>query len=171
LTRQRLIAQLISGDVTRVRSAHPVPPELLRAGEAVDFDVSVCSGVLDAAAFSLPRLDTHKTADVRAVLSPLTEFSDRIAGGMTTRWPRPASSRRPDNYGMHPSAEIGSLTRYGTEPLVDVALAGGHLYLTVMRALVKGFIDMGCVSTNAQIVEINGPIGRMRQQLRRWLLA
>ncbi len=24
-----------------------------------------------------------------------------IAGGMTTRWPRPPSPRRPDNYGMH----------------------------------------------------------------------
>jgi hypothetical protein len=25
-----------------------------------------------------------------------------IAGGMTTRWPRPPSPRRPDSYGMHP---------------------------------------------------------------------
>ena len=89
-----------------------------------------------------------------------------IAGGMTTRWPRPPSPRAPDNYGMHPGFEIASLTRYGAEPMDDVALAGGHLYLTVMRAMLEGFIDMGCVSADARIVEINGPIGRMRRELR-----
>jgi hypothetical protein len=52
----------------------------------------------------------------------------------------------------------------------DVALAGGHLYLTVMRAMLDGFIDMGCISADARIVEINGPIGRMRRELRLWLL-
>jgi hypothetical protein len=93
-----------------------------------------------------------------------------IAGGMTTRRPRPSPSR-PDNYGMHPGAEIAWLTRYGTEPIDDVALAGGHLYLTVMRAMLEGFVDMGCVDANAHVVEINGPIGRMRRELRRWLLA
>jgi hypothetical protein len=93
-----------------------------------------------------------------------------IAGGMTTRWPRPPSPSRPDNYGMHPGAEIASLTRYGTEPIDDVALAGGHLYLTVMRAMLEGFVDMGCVDADAHVVEINRPIGRMRRELRRWLL-
>jgi hypothetical protein len=93
-----------------------------------------------------------------------------IAGGMTTRWPRPPSPRAPDNYGMHPGFEIASLTRYGAEPMDDVALAGGHLYLTVMRAMLEGFINMGCVSADARIVEINGPIGRMRRELRLWLL-
>jgi hypothetical protein len=93
-----------------------------------------------------------------------------IAGGMTTRWPRPPSPHAPDNYGMHPGFEIASLTRYGAEPINDVALAGGHLYLTVMRAMLDGFIDMGCVSVDARIVEINGPIGRMRRELRLWLL-
>jgi hypothetical protein len=67
---------------------------------------------------------------------------------------------------MHPGAEIASLTRYGSEPMEEVALAGGHLYLAVMRAWLKGFIDMGCVSSNAHIIEINGPIGRMRHELR-----
>jgi hypothetical protein len=93
-----------------------------------------------------------------------------MAGGMTTRWPRPPSRRRPDNYGMHPGAEIASLTRYGAEPMVDVALAGGHLYITVMRALLNGFIEMGCVTADAKIVEINEPIGHMRRQLKLWLL-
>ena len=39
-----------------------------------------------------------------------------------------------------------------------------------MRAMLEGFIDMGCVSADARIVEINGPIGRMRRELRLWLL-
>jgi hypothetical protein len=39
-----------------------------------------------------------------------------------------------------------------------------------MRAMLAGFIDMGCVSADARIVEINGPIGRMRRELRLWLL-
>jgi hypothetical protein len=51
-----------------------------------------------------------------------------------------------------------------------MAAVGGHLYLTVMRARLAGFIDMGCVSADARIVEINGPIGRMRRELRLWLL-
>jgi hypothetical protein len=55
------------------------------------------------------------------------------------------------------------------EPMDDVALVGGHLYLTVMRAMPAGFIDMGCVNADARIVEINGPIDRMRRELRRWL--
>jgi hypothetical protein len=43
--------------------------------------------------------------------------------------------------------------------------------MTVMRGMLTGFIRMGCVSADANIVEINGPIGRMRRELRLWLLA
>ena len=50
-----------------------------------------------------------------------------VAGGMTTRWPRPPSPRKPDSYGMHPGHEIASLTRYGAEPIDDIALVSGHL--------------------------------------------
>lgn len=94
-----------------------------------------------------------------------------IAGGMTTRWPRPPSPRKPDNYGMHPGAEIASLSGYGREPFDEVALVGGDLYLEVMRALLAGFERMGCVEPGAAVIEINGPIGRMRQAMRAWLLA
>src|SRR5690606_34943468 len=92
-----------------------------------------------------------------------------IAGGMTTRWPRPLSPRRPDNCGMHPGAEIASMARHGREPFHDVALVGGHLYLRVMRAFLAEFIRMKCVLPTAAVVEINGPIGQMRRQLRTWL--
>jgi hypothetical protein len=61
---------------------------------------------------------------------------------------------------MHPGAEIASLTRYRSEPMEDVAFAGGRLYLTVM-----------CVSADTHIVEINGPIGHMNHELRLWLPA
>ncbi|NRP76121.1 hypothetical protein ILFOPFJJ_07045 [Ensifer psoraleae] len=36
--------------------------------------------------------------------------------------------------GMHPGAEIASMSRYGRAPCHDIALVGGHLYLDVMRA-------------------------------------
>ena len=93
-----------------------------------------------------------------------------IAGGVTTRWPRPRPPRTPDNCGMHPGAEIAQITRYAREPMEDVALVGGHLYLDVMRPLLGGFHDMGAIEPEAQIVEINGPIGLIRRHLRSWLL-
>ncbi|KMO26498.1 hypothetical protein VQ02_34160, partial [Methylobacterium variabile] len=58
-----------------------------------------------------------------------------IAGGVTTRWPRPPSPRRPDTYGIHPGAEIASLARHGAEPFAEIALVGGQLYVEVMHAL------------------------------------
>ncbi|MGE0233531.1 MAG: hypothetical protein AB7O39_17175 [Flavobacteriaceae bacterium] len=93
-----------------------------------------------------------------------------IAGGMNTRSPRPRRRNGPDNAGMHPGAEIASMTRHGREPFVDVALVGGGLYLTVMCAMLAGFRRMGCVVPDASVTAINGPIGRMRQDLRQWLL-
>lgn len=59
--------------------------------------------------------------------------------------------------------------RHGAEPSIHVALVGGHLYLAVMRALLAGFVGMGCVLPDARIAEINGPIGVMRRRLRAWL--
>lgn len=114
----------------------------------------------------------------RAADTPIEHYDARltpdlaarmIAGGMTTRWPRPPSQRRPDSYGVHPGAEIASLARYGREPFTDVALVGGALYLDVMRAFVAGFGTLGCVTTAARVLEINGAIGAMRRELRRWL--
>ncbi len=100
------------------------------------------------------------------------DLADRmIAGGVTTRWPRPASSSGPDTCGMHAGAEIAGLTRYGDAPVTDLALVGGALYVEVMHALVRGFVEMGCVHRRARVSVINAPIGRMRQELRSWLLA
>ena len=99
------------------------------------------------------------------------ELAERmIAGGMTTRWPRPRRRSGPDNAGMHAGAEIASMARYGHAPFNDVALVGGGLYLTVMRAMLEEFQRMECVRSNARIKTINGPIGRMRPDLRNWLL-
>ncbi|AWV19828.1 hypothetical protein A3862_29755 (plasmid) [Methylobacterium sp. XJLW] len=98
------------------------------------------------------------------------DLADRmIAGGVTTRWPRPPSPRRPDTCGIHAGAEIAGLVRHGAEPFADVALVGGRLYVEVMHALVRGFVEMGCVRRDARVSVINGPIGRMRQDLRAWL--
>ncbi|MCF4130082.1 hypothetical protein [Methylobacterium sp. SyP6R] len=89
-----------------------------------------------------------------------------IAGGVTARWPRPPSPRRPDTSGIHAGAEFAGLARHGAEPFADVALVGGQLYVEVMHALVRGFVEMGCVRRDACVSVINGPIGRMRQDLR-----
>ncbi|GAA0278006.1 hypothetical protein LNAOJCKE_5609 [Methylorubrum aminovorans] len=98
------------------------------------------------------------------------DLADRmIAGGVTTRWPRPPSPRRPDTCGIHPGAEIASLARHGVEPFEEIALVGGRLYVDVMHALVRGFVDMDSVRREARVNVINGPIGRMRQELRAWL--
>ncbi|MFJ7440872.1 hypothetical protein ACIQW5_24830 [Methylorubrum thiocyanatum] len=116
----------------------------------------------------------------RDAATPIAEYDARltqdlaermIAGGVTTRWPRPPSPRRPDTCGIHPAAEIVSLTRHGTEPVEEIALVGGRLYVEVMHALVRGFVEMGCVRRDARVSVINGPIGRMRQDLRAWLAA
>ena len=53
--------------------------------------------------------------------------------------------------------------------LVTSPWSAGGLYLTVMRAMLEGFQRMGCVLPDARITTINGPIGRMRQDLRKWL--
>lgn len=107
-------------------------------------------------------------ADYDARLTP--DLAARmIAGGVTTRWPRPASPRRPDSVGIHAGAEIASMARHGAEPFEEAALVGGRLYLDVMQTLVAGFVAMGSVTPNARITRINGPIGLMRRDLRLWL--
>lgn len=114
----------------------------------------------------------------RAVDSPIEDYDARltpnlaermIAGGMTTRWPRPPSPNKPDNYGSHPGCEIASLACHGARPFTDVALVGGGLYLQVMRAFLGGFREMRCVTPDARITEINAGIGVMRARLRAWL--
>lgn len=106
--------------------------------------------------------------DYDARLTP--DLAERmIAGGMTTRWPRPPSARKPDTYGDPPGRQIASLSNHGTRPFTDVALAGGQLYLKVMRSFLEGFRDLRCVAPDARVTEINAGIGIMRQQVRGWL--
>lgn len=38
-----------------------------------------------------------------------------------------------------------------------------------MRAFLEGFREMRCITTDAEITEINAGIGVMRQRLRAWL--
>jgi hypothetical protein len=98
-----------------------------------------------------------------------------IDSGMTTRWPRPPGKRDADNYGETPQAEIWSLAQHAVRPergvFDEVCLAGGGLYIKVMRSMIESFKEMGRVAPDARVTVINGPIGRMRQELRLWLLA
>lgn len=100
------------------------------------------------------------------------EIAERMkAGGLVTRWPVPKTQRRVMPEGDHPGMHIASLSGHGRQPFVDVALVGGHLYLDVMRHFVGLFRERGHVTAEAMITEINGPMGHMRRDLRRWLLA
>jgi hypothetical protein len=45
-----------------------------------------------------------------------TRDLERFLAQMPFDVPLDASRRRPDNYGMHPGAEIASPSRYGAEP-------------------------------------------------------
>ncbi|WP_019998520.1 hypothetical protein [Aureimonas ureilytica] len=114
----------------------------------------------------------------RSASTPIADYDARltrdladamIAGGMTTRWPRPRLASMPDTVGAHPGVEIAGLYHAAGEPLRDIALVGGALYLEVMRAFLVGFREMGCIAADATVTEINGPIGFMRRDLRRWL--
>ena len=119
----------------------------------------------------------------RDVRDPIADYNMRltpsfaqtmIAGGVDARWPASpwARSRTPRMpIGDHAGCHISRITDYGDRPVTEVALVGGHLYLEVMRTLVIGFQQMRCVTLRASVIEINGPIGRMRQELRSWLLA
>ncbi len=92
-----------------------------------------------------------------------------IAGGIAMRWPRPPSPRKPDIYGNNAACEMASLTNHGERPITEVALAGGHIYLQVMRAFAREFQKRGHILAHAPVTEINAPIGLMRRGLREWL--
>ena len=99
-----------------------------------------------------------------------TDLADRmIAGGLATRWPRPPSPRKPDNYGNSAACEMASLTEHGDRPFADIAIAGGHIYIKVMRSFDAAFRDRGYLAPHASVTEINAPIGIMRQLLGSWL--
>jgi hypothetical protein len=100
------------------------------------------------------------------------ELAERmIAGGIGKRWPEYGKGGMG---GMHAAAEAHSMTLTPTldaEPFDDVALCGGALYLTVMRAFLGEFRRAGYVMESARTATINGPIGKMRAELRKWLTA
>ena len=99
-----------------------------------------------------------------------TTLADRmIEGGIATRWPRPPLSRKLDIYGNYAACEIAALTDHGERPFTEIGLAGGHLYLRVMRSFVSEFLGRNYVAADAPITEINAPIGIMRRDLRVWL--
>lgn len=115
----------------------------------------------------------------RAANTPIEIYDARMtasmadamkAGNLGTRWPRPRTQARVMLEGEHPGMHIYSLTG-GTPRTVfrDVALVGGHLYIDVMRHLIDLFRDHGYIASDAEVQEINGPIGIMRQDLRLWL--
>ena len=114
----------------------------------------------------------------RAASAPIEIYDARMtpaiaaemkAGDLGTRWPKQKTRRRVMAPGEHPGMHIATLTGFGRIPFSDVALVGGHLYLGVMRHLVDLFRERGHIVGDGEITEINGAIGIMRRDLRRWL--
>lgn len=66
--------------------------------------------------------------------------------------------------------EIAALVKTAGAPFGDVAIVGGRLYLPVMRVHANHLRQNGVIDASARIIVINGPIGRMRADLRAWLL-
>ena len=64
---------------------------------------------------------------------------------------------------------MASLSEHGDRPFTDVAIAGGHIYLRVMKSFLEAFRDRGYIAPDAHVTESNAPIGIMRQQLGVWL--
>lgn len=90
-----------------------------------------------------------------------------IAGGIGALWPR----MKPGTAGGATAAShIVGMTDWGKNPIDEVCIVGGHLYLDVMRSFVSAFRDRGHVAKSAPVIEINGQIGYMRRDLRAWLL-
>lgn len=142
---------------------------LWRTLRATDPDNQLARVAFLSARLGFRAADTPiKTYDAR--MTP--ELAERMkTGGLGTRWPRPATRRNVMPEGEHPGMHIAPLCDWRRQPFEDVALVGGQLYLDVMRHFVGLFRQGGYVAAEAMITEINGPIGRMRQELRRWLLA
>ena len=80
-----------------------------------------------------------------------------------------ASSLKPDNFGIGAACEMASRAEHGDRPFTDIAIAGGHIYLKVMKSFLAAFRNRGYIAPHAPVTEINAPIGIMRQQLAVWL--
>lgn len=145
---------------TTARSGAPCGPPIPKAGQQRSSALSAHYGLRDATT-PIAHCDARLTQDLAERM---------IAGIVSTRWPR-LPLRRPDTHGIQAGADIASLTCHGAEPFAEIVLIGGRLYVAVTHALVRGFAEMGCVRRDACVSVINGPIGRMRQDLRAWLAA
>jgi hypothetical protein len=156
-------------DQDRIPARDRYDGPLWRTLRAVDPDGCKARVSFLSARFGFRGADTP-IEDYDARLTP--DLAQRmITSGMITRWPRPPRPSRPDSYGMHPGAEIASLSYHGARPFTDVALVGGHLYLDVMRSFLASFRDMRCVTADARVTVINAGIGVMRPNLHAWLEA
>lgn len=115
----------------------------------------------------------------RAANTPIETYDARMtpaiavamkAGDLGTRWPKQTTQWHGMPSGEHPGMHIYSLCGCSERRAFrDIALVGGRLYLDVMWHLVGLFRLRDYVASDARIVEINGPIGVMRRDLRSWL--
>lgn len=113
-----------------------------------------------AANTPIPSYDVPMTPQIAAAMK---------AGKLGTRWPQQKTKKRTMPTGEHAGMHIASLTDFGSRPFASVALAGGYRYIEVMQEFLKLFTASGYLDHNASVTVINGPIGKMRRDLRVWL--
>jgi hypothetical protein len=53
----------------------------------------------------------------------------------------------------------------------EACVVGGRHYLPVLEAILRDLRGQGLLRAGAPVTIVNGEIGRMRQQLRSWLVA
>ncbi|MCE2577510.1 hypothetical protein LDL36_03125 [Komagataeibacter sp. FNDCR1] len=116
--------------------------------------VSAHHGFIAATAMTLPynKQLTPRIAD------------ELVAQGVHALWPKAPAGACPTSYGNRAICEMATLAQ--DRQFGRVILCGGRPYLTVMRWYVREFQSTGYIAAGAEITEINGPIGMMRQQLR-----
>lgn len=137
-------------------------PHASSDGELAVGFLSAAYGFGDALNCRIPNYNSRLTA----VLA-----EQMISGGLAKSWD-PAPKRKRNTGLERPSShyEIASMTRYGREPFDEVCLVGGETYLRVMRAFVFEMVQIGFIKADAKVVEINGSIGVMRQELRTFIV-
>ncbi len=105
------------------------------------------------------------TQNYNARLTPALA-AKMIEEGSDGLWPKAPPGVPQISYGNRACAEMASLSRHGDAPFDTIVMCGGRLYIDVMRALVHDIMQKtDAFSFDAEIIEINGPIGKMRQKL------
>lgn len=172
---------LLACSATKAAAAERLPARELYRGPlwltlgAADPDATRCQAIaLSAEHGFVPPWHAIATYDARlsaeagaALAAEILSPSPRIACPRGERAARHAAMQRRAASAL--SAIKDAWRAAGARPLREIALCAGRAYLPAMRAAVALGRELGLIAADAELREINGTIGRMRQDLRAWL--